>query len=103
MDRGELKRIETPELEEATAIYYYPSLTAGEFLKLAKHIDTATGKVDMDVMPELILTLSRDAGGARLFPDAHRQIILQWPAEVMLRIAGELADVLTSAVGRMGN
>jgi hypothetical protein len=102
MDRGELKRIETPELEEARAIYYYPNLNAGEFLKLAKHIDVTSGRVDMDVMPELIMALSRDASGARLFPDAHRQVVLQWPAEVMLRIAGELSDVLTSVVDRMG-
>lgn len=90
MDRGELQTIEgldLPELEkQGGRIHYYQELDAGEFLFILKCLDADGSGIDPDKWPDVIQRFARDGDGKRLFPKAHRERILKWPATTLVRV-----------------
>lgn len=100
-DRGELLKVDTPELEECDALYFYPSLTFDEGLAVLKCFDVESNSVQWDGLPDLLIKLARKENGAKAFPSAHREKILQWDFPTAMHIVESLSPIFESVAANL--
>ena len=102
MERGELHSIEglsMTELEKHDGkIHYYSTVEAGEFLELWGCLKPDGSDIEPSKWPDVIMLLSRDENGKRLFPAAHRDKILKWDAVDFMKVVRGLKPAL-DAIG----
>ena len=100
--RSELRRIEVPEWSsdgKTASVYCRPALNVGEFIALARYVDSRTGKVDYEIFTQAFLKHALDENGARLYAEHEASSVReQIDPEVLIRIVMKM-NLLNAILG----
>lgn len=95
-DRGEMLKVETPDLDEHEALYFYKTLTFDEGIVLLQNFDTEKNEVRWEGLPDLLIKLARKEDGSKAFPMAHREKMLQWDFVTAMRIVEAMTPIFNA-------
>ena len=99
--RAELRQIEIPEWSSdgTASVYCRPALNVGEFIELARYVDSRTGKLDYEIFVQAFSKHALDENGTRLYAEHEASSIRERiDPEVLIQIVGKMG-LLSGIVG----